>query len=180
MAITFADKNRFAPVGTEEARLSADNINEIKREVNSLGEHASIYVADGDEVETTIGVGDGDAGNPKKISGNFSLNLINGFSYSADGRITKTSEGSSVFHIDVSMLIGVTVGINKTVAIYIYKNGSRNQMSYKKLDVDSTRDVDITMLTSVTLGKGDYVEIYVENQTDTSSIRAAEIMFRVS
>jgi hypothetical protein len=36
MAITFADKNRLAPVGAVEGQIRADDINELKREINTI------------------------------------------------------------------------------------------------------------------------------------------------
>jgi len=119
---------------------------------------------------TTIGIGDGDAGNPKMVNG--STNWVdaasNQFTVSTGGRFTYI--GTNAIDVLVSCNIsGATASGTANIAHYIAKNGTAITASKTSREYTSTAIGSPAPCAALaTLETNDYVELYVENETGTN------------
>ena len=175
MAITYKNKDRNAPEGTPESLVSDDDMNEIKSEVNlaRLDRAASIYVADGDELLTTISVGDGDAGNPTKILGTYTEKEAKDFTTAVDGTVTAVTGGRTSIIANLNAL--TSTGTNIDYNFYIAINGIVSVFSRQKVTISSGDLKSITFINNELLSAGDTVNIFIENLDNTNNITCSAI-----
>jgi hypothetical protein len=119
---------------------------------------------------TTIGVGDGDAGNPKVTNNNtdFVSAVADQFTISNAGRFTYNGTTDAEFLVNVSV-IGTSASGTQTYAFYVAKNGTVVTASKTEREFTSTAvGSPAPAMAIVDLSTNDYLEVFIENETGTN------------
>jgi hypothetical protein len=141
---------------------------------NGAGLQDSSYNAQGYNhtlTTTTIGVGDGDSGNPKLMNGstNWVAEHEDHWTISTGGRITYNGEEPREFHARAVINGTVASGTGKNFNFYIAKNGTAITASKITREFSSGTNGTVTSAAIVDAVKNDYFELFVENTTDTNN-----------
>jgi hypothetical protein len=120
---------------------------------------------------TTIGVGDGDSGNPKLVNG--STNWVDSrsdqFTITTGGRFTYTGVTADEFLV-ICGISGTTSSGTQTINHYIAKNGTSITASKTQREYTSTAVGSPTpCMAIIELSTNDYIELYIENITGTNN-----------
>lgn len=138
----------------------------------------NIFIADGDEVETTIGVGDGDLGNPKLIAGTWTTEADDRFTATAAGRLTYDGLETKSFIALASFKAEIPSGTNKDFNVFFAKNGTVIASTRFTVNVDSGTPQSGTVVGNVNgFVTTDFLEIFVENISDTTNITLSAVNF---
>lgn len=119
---------------------------------------------------TTIGVGDGDSGNPKVTNNNtdFVSAIADQFTISNAGRFTYNGITDAEFLVNVSV-IGTSASGTQTYAFYVAKNGTVVTASKTEREFTSTAvGSPAPAMAIVNLSTNDYLEVFIENETGTN------------
>lgn len=129
----------------------------------------------GNAIATTIGV----AGTPVLLAGTWVTIGSSQFTCTAAGRITYDGEKPITEPVDIAVSIAPVSGSNKTVAIYLAKNGVVIASSRISAVLSNGGFQELSVPWQVSFTKNDYVELFVANITDTTSLLAQSAKMRV-
>ena len=124
----------------------------------------------GNATATTIGVGDGDDGNPKILAGTWIVASSSHFTCIASGRCTYTGINPVTRNITTSIKFTVSSGTNKNISFFVAFNGTVRTGSEIGNNVDANDFKSSVLLDQITFTTNDYVEIWLENNTDTIDV----------
>lgn len=124
---------------------------------------------------TTIGVGDGDDGNPKLLAGTWSIQDSSHFTCTAAGRCTYNGINPITVDISVSIKFTVSSGTNKDISFFTAMNGVARTGTEIGNNVDANDFKSATLLDQIMFTTNDYVEIFLENNTDTNNVVVEDI-----
>ena len=138
------------------------------------------YVAAGDELVTSIGVGDGDNGNPKLMNGTFTSELSSRFTNTTAGRMTYIGLESRSFMIAANFSADPASGSNKDYSFYVALNGTIIEASRGTRNLDAANPQGVSITSNTEMTTNDFVEIFVENNSDTTNITSSGVSFSIS
>lgn len=139
-----------------------------------------IYIASGDEAATSIGIGDGDNGNPKIINGTFTSEISDRFTNTAAGRMTYIGIEDSSFMVSANFSAQPSSGSNKDYSFYIALNGAVITASRGTRNLDSVNPQGVSLSANIAMSTNDFVEMFVENNSDTTNITVSGASFSIS
>jgi hypothetical protein len=135
----------------------------------------------GNVTETTIGVGDGDNGNPKLITATWTCIRESKATCSTAGRVTSDSE-----QILAGVPLDATVGLISSgggaidVTVYLAKNGTAISESATTVAISGSNQQLVHIPWQDQVDLNDYYEIFIENNTNTTNIicESGKLRFR--
>jgi hypothetical protein len=127
----------------------------------------------GNATATTISV----ATTPVLAAGTWTDERSSHFTNTTGGRITYNGERSLTTPIQVTATVDVASGTNKTVRVYIAKNGTVYTNSGISALVDAGSPISLVSLWQDSLAENDYLEVFVANDTDTVDVTLVDAVF---
>lgn len=119
---------------------------------------------------TTVGVGDGDLGNPKKIAGTYTSDNAQRFDVTTTaGRWIFKGKQTENFRISIDCSIDLDSGNNVTIIVYLAVNGSTNVFRSARRKFKSGDIGALSINTNLSLNTDDYVEVWGENISGTEN-----------
>ncbi len=166
--------------------LNGIDVNDLKVRFNDnagledSNHAAEMYIADGDEVVTTISGGDGDAGNPKLVSGNWTESFAQRFTTDPSGAITyHNGTTNDRFGMAANFNADPASGNNVQYNFYIAIQGVVDLASRSYVEVSSNNAKHVTVFTDKPVGDGERVEIFVECLSGTTNVTISSATFLV-
>jgi hypothetical protein len=116
---------------------------------------------------------------PVKVAGIWVIERQSIFTCTTAGRATYNGERDIVIPVDITLSAAPVSGTNKTVKIYLAKNGTAIANSEMLSRIDSGDSKNISTMWQLSITTGDYLEVFVANGSDTTNILVSDALFRV-
>ena len=130
------------------------------------------YIADGDEVETTITTQDV----PVVIAGAWTAVIENHFTIDAAGKITYIGAEDMIFSIIAKMQVTPASGINKEYSIHVRKNGTTIDLASRDIvRADSGNPAKVVVITEEAFVTNDYIELVIEGDNSTTNVTCSAV-----
>lgn len=136
----------------------------------------SLISINGNTTETVIAA----ASTPVKVAGTWTLQRESKITCDTTGRCTLDSERDVAVPIDTSLSIDVASGSNKSINLYLAKNGTVITDSKKNVKISAGSPVSAAILWQDNLSENDYIETFVENDTDTVNVIVTNGSLRIA
>ncbi len=147
------------------------NLSHVKDVTDSRSKAAG-YIADGDEVSTTIVTQDV----PVVVAGTWTTSLISRFTFDAAGKITYTGIEDMIFPVGAKMLITPASGTNKDYSVYVRKNGTTLDLASRDIaSADSGNPAKIVIITELDLVTNDFIELVIESNNSTTDVTCSAV-----
>ena len=136
---------------------------------------AGMVSINGNTTETVIAAVD----TPVKAAGTGTVQVDSFFTVDGTGKMIYDGERDKPTIVDINVTIEAASGTNKSISIYLAKNGSVIANSAKTNIVGASDARNTSVLWLLTLVETDYVEIFIENNTDAVNLIVTDGILRV-
>ena len=136
---------------------------------------AGMVSINGNTTETVIAAVD----TPVKAAGTGTVEIDSFFTVDGTGKMIYDGERDKPITVDINVTIEAASGTNKSISIYLAKNGTVIANSAKTNIVGASDARNTSVLWLLTLVETDYVEIFVENNTDAVNLIVTDGILRV-
>lgn len=118
-------------------------------------------------------------GVPTIVLGTFVSERASHFTNTTAGRTTYNGERDITTPIDISIVVDVASGTNKSIRAYVAINGTEVTNSGKAVNISSGDPKELTMPWQEVITTNDFVEVFIENETDSVNATVVDATIRV-
>lgn len=146
---------------------------EISSVANDIYAQSTMH---GNATNTVISV----AGTAVLAAGTWVVGLTSSFTATTAGRLTYSGIPTAVVGVQASITLKPISGSNKSISVYLAKNGATIAAARITRTVSSGETGNMSMFYNISLATDDYLEIFIANDTDDIDVLVTDALFGVA